>query len=60
MKIERGDRPPQDDYIEGAPEVVVEIAASSASYNLHYKKEAYRRNGVQEYIVWQANSRSFM
>jgi Uma2 family endonuclease len=42
-----------DDYIEGAPELIVEIAASSASYDLHDKKEAYRRNGVQEYIVWQ-------
>lgn len=43
----------QDDYVEGAPELIVEIAASSASYDLHDKKEAYRRNGVQEYIVWQ-------
>jgi Uma2 family endonuclease len=42
-----------DDYIEGAPELVVEIAASSAAYDLHDKKKAYRRNGVQEYIVWQ-------
>lgn len=42
-----------DDYIEGAPELVVEIAASSAAYDLHDKKRAYCRNGVQEYIVWQ-------
>lgn len=42
-----------DDYIEGAPELVVEIAASSAAYDLYDKKNAYRRNGVQEYIVWQ-------
>lgn len=42
-----------DDYIEGAPELVVEIAASSAAYDLYDKKKAYRRNGVQEYIVWQ-------
>jgi Uma2 family endonuclease len=32
---------------------VVEIAASSASYDLHDKKEAYRRNGVREYVVWR-------
>ncbi len=44
---------PEDDYIEGAPELVAEVAASSASYDLHDKKEAYRRNGVQEYLVWQ-------
>ena len=31
----------------------MEIAASSASYDLYDKKKAYRRNGVQEYIVWQ-------
>ena len=40
-----------DDYIEGAPELVVEIAGSSASYDLHEKLTAYRRNGVQEYLV---------
>lgn len=40
-------------YVEGAPQLVVEIAASSASYDLHEKKEAYRRNGVREYVVWR-------
>ncbi len=43
----------EDDYIDGAPELVIEIAASSAAIDLHAKKTAYRRNGVQEYIVWQ-------
>jgi Uma2 family endonuclease len=42
-----------DDYIEGAPELVVEIAASTASYDLHEKKQVYRRHGVQEYLVWR-------
>lgn len=42
-----------DDYIEGTPELIVEIAASSASYDLHDKLNVYRRNGVQEYIVWR-------
>ncbi len=42
-----------DDYIEGAPELVAEVAASSASIDLHDKKKAYRRNGVREYIVWR-------
>lgn len=42
-----------DDYIEGPPELVIEIAASSVSIDLHGKKNAYRRNGVQEYLVWQ-------
>jgi Uma2 family endonuclease len=44
----------EDDYIEGAPELIAEIAASSASYDLGDKLNAYRRNGVQEYIVWQS------
>ncbi len=42
-----------DDFIEGAPELIVEIAASSESYDLHDKKKVYRRNGVQEYVVWR-------
>jgi Uma2 family endonuclease len=46
-----------DDYIEGAPELIVEIAASSAAYDLYEKKHVYRRNGVQEYIVWQVYDR---
>lgn len=43
----------EDDYIEGAPELIVEVAASSAAYDLYEKKRAYRRNGVQEYLVWR-------
>jgi Uma2 family endonuclease len=40
-------------YIEGAPELVVEIASSSVSYDLHDKLNAYRRAGVLEYVVWR-------
>jgi len=43
----------EDGYLEGAPQLVVEIAASSASYDLHDKMRAYRRNGVREYVVWR-------
>ncbi|MDJ1185293.1 Uma2 family endonuclease [Roseofilum casamattae] len=42
-----------DGYIDGAPELVIEIAASSAAIDLGDKQRAYRRNGIQEYIVWQ-------
>ncbi|NEO66236.1 MAG: Uma2 family endonuclease [Moorea sp. SIO4G2] len=48
-----------DDYIEGAPELIVEIAASSASYDLHDKLRAYRRNGVKEYLVWLVQEQQF-
>jgi len=44
-----------EDYVEGAPELVAEIASSSASYDLHEKKRAYRRNRVREYLVWLVN-----
>ena len=35
-----------NDYLEGAPEFIVEIAASSASIDLHDKFKVYRRAGV--------------
>ena len=41
----------EDGYIAGAPDLVAEIAASSASIDLHDKLKAYRRNGVREYLV---------
>lgn len=40
-------------YVTHGPEWVGEIAASCSSYDLHDKKEAYRRNGVREYFVWR-------
>ena len=43
----------EDDYVEGPPELIVEVAHSSVAYDLHDKKRAYRRNGVREYLVWQ-------
>ena len=42
-----------DGYLQGAPELIVEVAVSSASIDLHDKLRAYRRNGVQEYVVWR-------
>lgn len=41
-----------DDYLEGAPELVVEVSASSASLDLREKLVVYQRNGVREYLVW--------
>jgi Uma2 family endonuclease len=48
----------EDDYIENAPELVVEIAASSVSIDLNTKLHVYRRNGVREYIVWRVQNRA--
>ncbi len=43
----------QDGYLEGAPELIVEVAASTGDYDLQAKLRAYERNGVREYIVWR-------
>jgi Uma2 family endonuclease len=43
----------QDKYVAGGPELAVEIAASSASYDTHVKKDLYLRFNVQEYVVWR-------
>ncbi|MCG6133830.1 MAG: Uma2 family endonuclease [Nostoc sp. LLA-1] len=61
LRIEIGgqSRINQDDYLEGAPELIVEIAASSAAYDLHEKLKVYRRNQVQEYLVWQVYDHQF-
>ncbi|MBI1761637.1 MAG: Uma2 family endonuclease [Acidobacteria bacterium] len=47
-------------YLEGAPELVVEVAFSTASYDLHDKQETYRRNGVKEYLVWLLSEEQFI
>jgi len=49
----------EDDYVVGAPELIVEIAASTASYDLHEKFKIYRRNQVQEYLVWRVYDGQF-
>lgn len=41
------------DYLEGSPELLIEIASSTVSYDLHDKKRRYERSGVKEYIVWR-------
>jgi Uma2 family endonuclease len=43
----------EDDYIEGAPELVAEVASSSVSYDLGAKLDSYRKSGVSEYVVWR-------
>jgi Uma2 family endonuclease len=47
------------DYLLGAPELIVEIAASTAAIDLHDKLRAYRRAGVREYLVWRTRDRQF-
>lgn len=42
-----------DDYVDGPPELVAEIVASSAAYDLHAKRHVYARSGVREYLAIQ-------
>lgn len=44
-------------YLHGAPELIVEVAATSAAYDLHEKLRVYRRSGVREYVVLLAQER---
>lgn len=44
-----------DGYITGAPELIVEIALTTASYDYHVKRRIYRRNGVREYLIWRVD-----
>lgn len=58
LRLEQGGQSTisDDDYIEGSPELIVEIAASSVSIDLHQKLNVYRRNGVQDYLVWRVEN----
>jgi Uma2 family endonuclease len=40
-------------YLQGPPELVVEIAASSASIDAGAKRQSYRRAGILEYLLWR-------
>lgn len=42
-----------DGRVSGPPELILEVAASSASYDLHLKRDLYLKAAVQEYVVWQ-------
>jgi Uma2 family endonuclease len=44
----------EDRWIRGTPELIVEVASSSESYDLHEKRKDYERYGVREYVVFVA------
>jgi Uma2 family endonuclease len=46
-------------YLEGPPDFVAEIAASSASLDLHGKLRSYENAGVREYVVWRVLDDAF-
>jgi Uma2 family endonuclease len=45
-----------DDYIEGGPDLVVEVAASSEDQDLGPKQRLYHSAGVREYLVWRVEA----
>ncbi len=47
-----------DGYINGGPELAAEVSASTASIDLNEKRHVYRRNEVQEYVVWRVLDRA--
>jgi len=46
-------------HLTGAPELVVEIAASTVSLDAQEKLRVYRRCGVNEYLVWRTAENQF-
>jgi Uma2 family endonuclease len=45
-------------YVIGAPELLAEISSSSVSFDLHAKKDLYRRFEVKEYVVWRVHEKA--
>jgi Uma2 family endonuclease len=41
----------EDEYLNGPPELVVEVSSSTESIDLHRKKRDYEKAGVREYVV---------
>jgi Uma2 family endonuclease len=41
----------EDGYLNGAPDLMAEIASASESIDLHAKKDDYEKAGVREYVV---------
>lgn len=60
LRLARGgtSRIDEDGYLDGPPELVAEVTASSASYDLHDKLRAYQRSGVREYVVWRTQDQA--
>jgi Uma2 family endonuclease len=48
----------EDDYLEGAPELVAEVSFSTVSHDLNAKKDVYRRHKAREYLIWRTRDRA--
>ncbi len=45
----------QEGYLHGSPELVIEVAGSSASFDFGEKREVYEAAGIQEYLVCETH-----
>lgn len=54
LRVEGQTRFDDEGYIIGPPEMIVEIAGSSASYDFGEKRDVYEAAGVGEYLVFEA------
>ncbi len=50
-------RTTQEEYVEGAPELIAEVAHTSRAIDLHAKRRDYTRYGVREYLVLSVGDR---
>jgi hypothetical protein len=47
-----------DGLLEGAPEFIGEVSATTVSIDMNSKLRSYRRNAVREYLVWRVRERA--
>src|SRR5262249_9825016 len=47
----------EQEYLEGAPELIAEVAYSSRAIDLNQKREDYQKAGVREYLVLNLEDR---
>jgi Uma2 family endonuclease len=48
----------EEGYVEGPPELVAEIAASSVSNDANKKRRIYERAGALEYVIWRVQDQA--
>jgi hypothetical protein len=59
LRIVGGQSRLEEGYIVGSPELLLEIAASSVSIDLHGKMNIYRRHQTREYLAWRTLDSQF-
>jgi Uma2 family endonuclease len=52
-------RTSKEDFVDGPPEFVAEVAVTSRSVDLNAKRRQYARYGVREYLVWCVKEQQF-